>query len=68
MNEEWKCVSLTRANAISEAITKSVRNLHGIQGVALCKAGLFGMVACKNLRFYLNTPVTNSLLKLNFKI
>jgi len=39
---EWKAPTTTRANALAEAITKSVRTLHGVQGVALCKAGLMG--------------------------
>jgi hypothetical protein len=42
MEGDWKTGSLTRANAIYETIMKSVRNLHGIQGVALTKAGLLG--------------------------
>ncbi len=43
MDEDWKSGgTLTRGNALLDGINKSIRNLHGIQGVALCKAGLYG--------------------------
>lgn len=42
MEEEWKSGNVTRQNALMEAINKSIRSLHGIQGVALSKAGLYG--------------------------
>lgn len=42
MDGNWKSERVTRGNALLEAINKSIRNLHGIQGVALSKAGLLG--------------------------